>query len=390
MNLQSIFAGQEKIDSVINKGKQILSNAGIFGSTDEQNQSVAILDIANKQLKKTETMFGETVPRIVTETARLRDELRTRLKPKVDSLFTGLGKIEKALFAPGTEILKPFLEKSAENIPESRTVTSGLFGEIPVKQSLLSTVPALALAADLFGPGGKEKAVKEIKEFKGFKDLTTKFLEYAKGKTTLSRQEIMDFARRPELKKGEADLLMKKLEEFVNSKLPDEVKTQLNFSDNVVKELEKYNVPLGKEGQIKLYAGMDKIDLNNVRQEGLRAFTHLTTDKGVAGKFGKTILEIEARPQDLIFKGDTVAVGGAKGLTFQTPSKMVSGGKGIWEISAKDFNQSQLTNQAQGTSKLPAQEFADSIRRDLLELKPVKMKDPPMFGERKEEEKMFK
>lgn len=62
--------------------------------------------------------------------------------------------------------------------------------------------------------------------------LTTKFLDYAQQKltkdpnATLSRQEIMDFAKRPELKKGEADLLLRKLEEFaVGINQPSAAKT---------------------------------------------------------------------------------------------------------------------------------------------------------------------
>lgn len=52
------------------------------------------------------------------------------------------------------------------------------------------------------------------------KHLTTNFLDFVDQKltknpqATISKQEVLDFARRPELKKGEADMLMKKLEEF--------------------------------------------------------------------------------------------------------------------------------------------------------------------------------
>jgi hypothetical protein len=107
--------------------------------------------------------------------------------------------------------------------------------------------------------------------------LTTNFLDYIDKKlasnpeATLSRHEIIDFARRPELKRGEADLLLKKLEEFIP---------------------EQYR---------------NKIDLTK-------------------GDFDKQLQKV------------------------------------INEKNSRD--------------RIPAQEFADSISRDLLELKSVKVKEP--------------
>jgi hypothetical protein len=91
------------------------------------------------------------------------------------------------------------------------------------------------------------KISKEVKsappQFKGFKDLTTKFLDYAKGKTTLSKQEIEEFARRPELKKGEADdlnILVRNLPEGKHS--AEEIADALRFGS------EKY----GTRGALEL------------------------------------------------------------------------------------------------------------------------------------------
>ena len=164
MNLTSIFSGRESIDSVIKKGESLLKTAGIFNSTPEQQQSVAILKTSQDDVKKAETLFGETAPQYIQQQVMLRNELQTRLRPKVDSLFRGVKTIEQKLFMPGTEIVKPILEKTFGSIPESRTVKSGLFGDLPVKQSLLSTVPIVALATDLLGPGGKGKETKKIVE----------------------------------------------------------------------------------------------------------------------------------------------------------------------------------------------------------------------------------
>jgi hypothetical protein len=62
--------------------------------------------------------------------------------------------------------------------------------------------------------------------------LTTKFLEYAKDKTVLSRQEILDFARRPELKRGEADLLNN-----LAKGLPEGKFSAQEFTDSIRRDL---------------------------------------------------------------------------------------------------------------------------------------------------------
>lgn len=79
--------------------------------------------------------------------------------------------------------------------------------------------------------GGRWAGSTPSNVYKGEKDLTTKFLEYAKGKTTLSKQEILDFSRRPELKKGEADLL-RKYGEQVDGKI-----SAKDFADSIRRDL---------------------------------------------------------------------------------------------------------------------------------------------------------
>lgn len=68
--------------------------------------------------------------------------------------------------------------------------------------------------------------------------LSTKFLNYVDDKlaknpnATLSRQEILDFANRPELKKGEADLLNKLGSEIKDTKIPAQ-----DFADSIRRDL---------------------------------------------------------------------------------------------------------------------------------------------------------
>lgn len=126
---------------------------------------------------------------------------------------------------------------------------SYLFRKIPALSKFFSTEGGIFPGDILIGDNG-EVISRKISEFiqkpkiglaiediskqvyKGEKDLTTKFLEYAKGKTTLSKQEIVDFARRPELKKGEADLLNRLGNEVKETKIPAQ-----EFADSIRRDL---------------------------------------------------------------------------------------------------------------------------------------------------------
>jgi len=127
---------------------------------------------------------------------------------------------------------KEHLEKySLENVQrkQQETLAKGFGVTDPEEIKKISTLdPAPMLAAPV-------KAVQQApKAFKGFKDLTTKFFNFLKGKNTVGRQEVADFANRPELKKGEADLLNRKVaEEFVDkTKLPAQ-----EFADSIRRDL---------------------------------------------------------------------------------------------------------------------------------------------------------
>lgn len=75
---------------------------------------------------------------------------------------------------------------------------------------------------DVSGKSGfKQGSVpKTVPVFQGFKDLTTKVLERLKGKSTTSRQEIMDFTNMPELKQAERDVIRNVLEAQKGDTIP--------------------------------------------------------------------------------------------------------------------------------------------------------------------------
>lgn len=182
--------------------------------------------------------------------------------------------------------------------------------------------------------------------------LTTKFLSYIDEKlaknpnATLSKQEILDFAKRPELKKGEADLLLKKLEEF-------EPTQSLPKFKSANKDFEKYVNDVYDEfskKKAKILSGAKATDPNII-------------DVRLGGSYGKGKPTTESDIDlEFIYNG-------------KPPENLYEKLAGQFEIGGGMADAGVVP----GTSKLPAQDFADSIRRDLLELKPVKVKEPHHF-----------
>lgn len=130
------------------------------------------------------------------------------------------------------EIMKTIASDKGFIASESEIITNGTIGDLVKKYKTSISKDGGISWTVISGKSnfGRELATPKTGAFSGFKDLTTQFLEYVKGKTTLSRQEIMDFARRPELKKGEADLLLKKVEG--TSKIPAQ-----EFADSIRRDL---------------------------------------------------------------------------------------------------------------------------------------------------------
>lgn len=225
----------------------------------------------------------------------------------------------------------------------------------------------------------KAKDVFKSAGFQGYKDLTTKFLDYAKGKTTLSKQEILDFARRPELKKGEADLLLKKLDEFAPENPLAAEARKYKTAEEFVKAQGKIPATQIKK-EMGEYLGYNKNDTfieSNLPISKIKNKDTIESFGGRETQDGSEIVEL----MDSIRKD-----GFTSRIVVDETGKVLDGNHRIVaarELGIKDLpvyikTKSQLTdlyNQAKG-GKLPAQDFADSIRRDLLELKPVKVKEP--------------
>lgn len=93
--------------------------------------------------------------------------------------------------APGTELLNPGLQKLG--VPGNIAIAAGIAGDF-----LAPT------------PGGKAKSTPKV--FKGFTDLTTNILNDLKGKSTVSKQYILDASNRSNLKQPERDLTRRLLQ----------------------------------------------------------------------------------------------------------------------------------------------------------------------------------
>lgn len=187
--------------------------------------------------------------------------------------------------------------------------------------------------------------------------MTTQFLDYAKGKTTLSRQEIMDFAKRPELKKGEADLLLKKLEEFepnipkeainlvnkVRSQSEDILRETIEeVEDMVPKGIKITNIKIaGSSIKGKFVSGQSDVDLvvtfNKKLSNDEYNWLIPSLNDTLESRFGSVVKNGIKRPKIEIIAESDVGV-----KSFQ---RVIA--------EAKDIP----------SDKFSVQEFADSIRR---------------------------
>ena len=145
--------------------------------------------------------------------------------------------------SPGIEAITPALEKTG--------VPSGLAFGVGLGIDVLTPGPG-----ELKGSNVVKNVVKEGRPtiFEGFKDLSLKSLEWLRGKSITSKQEILDFANRPELKQVEKDLIKNTVNKFSGEKIPVQ-----DFADNVKSELLPLSVkkleraPFGASARTGIY-----------------------------------------------------------------------------------------------------------------------------------------
>lgn len=240
-------------------------------------------------------------------------------------------------------------------------------------------------------------------------NLTTKFLDYVQTKlakdpnATLSRQEIADFAKRPELKKGEADLILKKLDEFE----PKKPLLQGQKLFTIVEDTTKIDTYIQKEfggripdnelidlGTVEDMISNEKVkdifkDVLDVQITMTEKFERPTIQAQI-GKLPDDRLQIQIRrglSEEQFNRSLTEELFHAlrirKGRTNYEAEQLLNYYERPTEKSAKAGVSKLLGEDFFGLpvqQRISAQDFVDSIRRDLLELKPVKVKDPQYKG----------
>lgn len=153
------------------------------------------------------------------------------------------------------------------------------------------------------------------KGFTGFKDLTTKFLDYSKGKTTLSKQEILDFANRPELKRGEADLLNRLGSDIKDAKIPAQ-----EFADSIRRDLLELKPITLKEGRSR---SPDEYRI------GQASFKNISIDARQGTKTGKNYEEVVFE-SPITTNGSSHFPNSKNYFAHARGDEVVEGGKKIW------------------------------------------------------------
>lgn len=178
---------------------------------------------------------------------------------------------------------------------------------------------------------------KNLQPFKGYSDLTTKFLDYAKGKTSLSKQEILDFAKRPELKRGEADLLNN-----LSKELPEGKLSAQDFADSIHRELLELKPVKVKEPQ---YAGITVDRTGGIQEDIVQSYRN-------AGKLGKNYEEVVFE-SPIATNGSSHYPNSKNYFAHARGDEVVESGKKIWREQEIQSDLLQKDNLARLKNELP-------------------------------------
>ena len=257
-------------------------------------------------------------------------------------------------------------------------------------------------------PAGSLKGVKAIdavsdaknvaNAFEGFEDLTTKVLNRLKGKTTTSKQEILNLTNMPELKQAERDLIRKAVDDFDDvNPLTQEARKYKSAEEFVKAQGDNYHGTSVKNAEQIIKDGF-KVSQKGNELSGIS----LTKDMKIADKWavndlvdtnGETIVS-RVLPNTKLIKDsilfDYMKKNGLNKNTMADFNKAIDyykklgfdgidyAGKvnneiRIWNVDKIKpvSTKSQLTdfyNKAVKGSKIPVQEFANRVKTELLPL----------------------
>ena len=238
--------------------------------------------------------------------------------------------IDKLASTPGfkTRLAALLSKKSSQEV-------SGLFQKIPALRKIFPKGSPISPGDRLLNTKAGQKFEKDVINYaknpklgmsiedvsKGKGNLTTKFLSYIDDKlsknpnATLSRQEILDFAKRPELKKGEADLLNRKIKEFQGDKLPAQ-----EFADSIRRDLLELKPITLKEGRSR---SPDEYRI------GQASFKNISIDARQGTKTGKNYEEVVFE-SPITTNGSSHYPNSKNYFAHARGDEVVEGGKKIW------------------------------------------------------------
>ena len=269
----------------------------------------------------------------------------------------------------------------------------------------------LGLTAGFTSPKLRQQA---MKEFKGFKDLTTKTLDKLKGKISVSKQFISDLSNQPDLKQPERDLIRGVLDEFKDdlggefpqlyhgsgsvSKIKREGFRRGGFPGHVYpdgiyfsttkKEAELYGELIEAKTDLKLKDFFDISDNKKIKKTNDEVNLNKNINELIrkeAKKKGVKIPKLPKFKSDEYFdvtgekitdplyhsdiKEEVLGDMGYKG--FIAPQK--DGGK---EIIIFDINDIEIGTKTIN-NKIPVDEFANKVKAELLPLERVNLQKAP-------------
>lgn len=217
--------------------------------------------------------------------------------------------------------------------------------------------------------GGKPSTIpKDLGQpapFKGFSDLTTKILDDLKGRTTVSKQYLLDATNRPELKQAEKDVIRNALKDepaMVNATdFANKVKTDLLPLKKSAVEYPKYeniSLPVESRGPVSgykehIYESPIKTAAGDVHFSD----TGIKTDKGVntvKKYFAHTRTEDVPNSKDLMaYKDDKIH--GFDGMKQDT--------RRVLELQSDLFQKGRLENESSNDVSILGKEAQTRFRQ---------------------------
>jgi len=151
-------------------------------STTNSSPLLKTFNTVNQRIFGQKQFFKQNVP---PERRQSAEQVITGLR--------GLGQAaSQAVIEPGTTLAQKPLEKSIGQIPEERTVRSGLFGDLPVKESLLKALPFALFGADIAAPiPGPGKAKRVAKIFDKGTDLAKEARKYKTAEEFMKNKALL-------------------------------------------------------------------------------------------------------------------------------------------------------------------------------------------------------